>query len=162
MLTLPCAHPPVCPAEFVKRLRYCEYLGKYFCDCCHSYAETCIPARILTLWDFRKYYVSNFSKRLLDGLWHQPVFNLLSVGHSLYAKAKELDRVRVSGCLCGGGRARGSEGPAMADATVSGDPDRPSKGRVYHQRMERQLQGLFQDPVPHFIVMHSSARTCSF
>ncbi|XP_043434740.1 protein associated with UVRAG as autophagy enhancer isoform X3 [Prionailurus bengalensis] len=80
--------------KFVKRLRYCEYLGKYFCDCCHSYAETCIPARILTLWDFRKYYVSNFSKRLLDGLWHQPVFNLLSVGHSLYAKAKELDRVR--------------------------------------------------------------------
>uniref|UniRef100_A0A8C8XTJ4 Rubicon like autophagy enhancer n=1 Tax=Panthera leo TaxID=9689 RepID=A0A8C8XTJ4_PANLE len=80
--------------KFVKRLRYCEYLGKYFCDCCHSYAETYIPARILTLWDFRKYYVSNFSKRLLDGLWHQPVFNLLSVGHSLYAKAKELDRVR--------------------------------------------------------------------
>uniref|UniRef100_A0ABI7ZGG6 Rubicon Homology domain-containing protein n=1 Tax=Felis catus TaxID=9685 RepID=A0ABI7ZGG6_FELCA len=80
--------------KFVKRLRYCEYLGKYFCDCCHSYAETCIPARILTLWDFRKYYVSNFSKRLLDRLWHQPVFNLLSVGHSLYAKAKELDRVR--------------------------------------------------------------------
>ncbi|XP_029792595.1 protein associated with UVRAG as autophagy enhancer isoform X2 [Suricata suricatta] len=80
--------------KFVKRLRYCEYLGKYFCECCHSYAETCIPARILATWDFRKYYVSNFSKRLLDGLWHQPVFNLLSVGHSLYAKAKELDRVR--------------------------------------------------------------------
>ncbi|XP_039110299.1 protein associated with UVRAG as autophagy enhancer [Hyaena hyaena] len=80
--------------KFVKRLRYCEYLGKYFCDCCHSYAETCIPARILATWDFRKYYVSNFSKRLLEGIWHQPVFNLLSVGRSLYAKAKELDRVR--------------------------------------------------------------------
>ncbi|XP_066872281.1 protein associated with UVRAG as autophagy enhancer isoform X2 [Kogia breviceps] len=78
--------------KFVKRLRYCEYLGKYFCDCCHSYAESCIPARVLRMWDFRRYYVSNFSKRLLDSIWHQPVFNLLHVGHGLYTKAKELDR----------------------------------------------------------------------
>ncbi|XP_054575734.1 protein associated with UVRAG as autophagy enhancer [Eptesicus fuscus] len=80
--------------KFVKRLRYCEYLGKYFCDCCHSYAESCIPARILTAWDFRKYYVSNFSKWLLDSIWHQPIFNLLNISHSRYAKAKELDRVK--------------------------------------------------------------------
>lgn len=80
--------------KFVRRLRYCEYLGKYFCDCCHSHAESCIPARILQLWDFRKYSVSNFSKRLLDSIWHQPVFNLLHVSRSLYTKAKELDRVR--------------------------------------------------------------------
>uniref|UniRef100_A0A2I2ZK71 Rubicon like autophagy enhancer n=1 Tax=Gorilla gorilla gorilla TaxID=9595 RepID=A0A2I2ZK71_GORGO len=84
---------PVEP-KFVKRLRYCEYLGKYFCDCCHSYAESCIPARILMMWDFKKYYVSNFSKRLLDSIWHQPIFNLLSIGQRLYAKAKELDRVK--------------------------------------------------------------------
>ncbi|XP_060050814.1 protein associated with UVRAG as autophagy enhancer isoform X2 [Erinaceus europaeus] len=80
--------------KFVKRLRYCEYLGKYFCDCCHSYAESCIPARILVMWDFKKYYISNFSKRLLDSIWHQPIFNLLNRSHNLYAKAKELDRVR--------------------------------------------------------------------
>ncbi|XP_012866543.1 PREDICTED: uncharacterized protein KIAA0226-like homolog isoform X1 [Dipodomys ordii] len=84
---------PVEP-KFVKRLRYCEYLGKYFCACCHSSAESCIPARILTMWDFRKYYVSDFSKRLLDSIWHQPIFNLMSTSHSLYAKAKELDRVK--------------------------------------------------------------------
>nr|XP_011754831.1 protein RUBCNL-like isoform X3 [Macaca nemestrina] len=80
--------------KFVKRLRYCEYLGKYFCDCCHSYAESCIPARILMMWDFKKYYVSNFSKRLLDSIWNQPIFNLLSIGQSLYAKAKELGRMK--------------------------------------------------------------------
>ena len=102
----------------MKRLRYCDYLGKYFCDCCHSYAETCIPARILSAWDFRKYYVSNFSKRLLDGMWHQPVFNLLSIGHCLYAKAKELDRARVSSCLCGTGGAR---------CTVSGTQMDPAR-----------------------------------
>ncbi|EPY78932.1 hypothetical protein CB1_000985009 [Camelus ferus] len=80
--------------RFVKRLRYCEYLGRYFCDCCHSYEESCLPARVLRLWDFRKCYVSNFSKRLLDGIWHQPIFNLRNSSHSLYTKAKELDRVR--------------------------------------------------------------------
>ncbi|XP_053419929.1 protein associated with UVRAG as autophagy enhancer isoform X2 [Nycticebus coucang] len=80
--------------KFVKRLRYCQYLGKYFCDCCHSYAESCIPSRILMMWDFRKYHVSNFSKRLLDSIWHQPIFNLLRISQSLYEKAKELDRVK--------------------------------------------------------------------
>ncbi|XP_012504053.1 PREDICTED: uncharacterized protein KIAA0226-like homolog isoform X2 [Propithecus coquereli] len=80
--------------KFVKRLRYCEYLGKYFCHCCHSYAESCIPARILMMWDFRKYHVSNFSKQLLDSIWHQPIFHLPSVSQSLYGKAKELDRVK--------------------------------------------------------------------
>ncbi|XP_076786842.1 protein associated with UVRAG as autophagy enhancer isoform X2 [Arvicanthis niloticus] len=84
---------PIQP-KFVKRLRYCEYLGKYFCDSCHSSAESCIPARILMMWDFRKYQVSDFSKWLLDSIWHQPVFNLLGGHHSLYAKAKELDRVK--------------------------------------------------------------------
>lgn len=84
---------PVEP-KFVKRLRYCEYLGKYFCDCCHSYAESCIPAHILVMWDFKKYYVSNFSKCLLDSIWHQPIVSLLNRSHSLYAKVKELDRVR--------------------------------------------------------------------
>ncbi|XP_036055292.1 protein associated with UVRAG as autophagy enhancer isoform X1 [Onychomys torridus] len=84
---------PIQP-KFVKRLRYCEYTGKYFCDGCHSSAESCIPARILVMWDFRKYQVSNFSKWLLDSIWHQPVFNLLGGHHALYAKAKELDRVK--------------------------------------------------------------------
>ncbi|XP_064126191.1 protein associated with UVRAG as autophagy enhancer isoform X12 [Loxodonta africana] len=84
---------PVQP-KFVKRLRYCEYLGKYFCDCCHTYAESCIPARILMTWDFRKYYVSNFAKRVLDSIWYQPIFNLQAISQSLYSKAKELDRVR--------------------------------------------------------------------
>lgn len=84
---------PIQP-KFVKRLRYCEYLGKYFCDRCHSSAESCIPARILLMWDFRKYQVSDFSKWLLDSIWHQPIFNLLSGHHSLYAKVKELDRVK--------------------------------------------------------------------
>ena len=106
------------PAEFVKRLRYCEYLGKYFCDCCHSYSESCIPARILRMWDFRKYYVSNFSKRLLDHIWHEPIFNLLHVSHGLYTKAKELDRVRVSSHLSWGRESSGRKGPAAVSGRL--------------------------------------------
>ncbi|KAM9031296.1 protein associated with UVRAG as autophagy enhancer isoform 2-T2 [Sarcophilus harrisii] len=80
--------------KYIKRLRYCDYLGKYFCDCCHNYAESYIPARILMKWDFRKYHVSKFSKHLLDSIWHQPLFNLLYISQNLYSKAKELSQVR--------------------------------------------------------------------
>ncbi|XP_044524876.1 protein associated with UVRAG as autophagy enhancer [Gracilinanus agilis] len=80
--------------KYMKRLRYCDYLGKYFCDCCHSYAESYIPARILMKWDFHKYHVSNFSRHLLNSIWHRPLFNLSFISQNLYSKAKELDRVR--------------------------------------------------------------------
>ncbi|XP_060247430.1 protein associated with UVRAG as autophagy enhancer isoform X3 [Meriones unguiculatus] len=68
----------------------------FFCAGCGTpiQPKSCIPARILRMWDFRKYQVSNFSKWLLDSIWHQPVFNLLGGHHSLYEKAKELDRVK--------------------------------------------------------------------
>ncbi|KAG8452318.1 hypothetical protein GDO86_004213 [Hymenochirus boettgeri] len=33
--------------RYINRLRYCEYLGKYFCDCCHSNSLTFIPGQIL-------------------------------------------------------------------------------------------------------------------
>ena len=128
------------PAEFVKRLRYCEYLGKYFCDCCHSYSESCIPARILRMWDFRKYYVSDFSKRLLDLIWHEPIFNLLRVGHGLYAKAKELDRVRVSRpSRAGVQRPRGPCGRKWTSPPGSGAPESLS-GWLTVQQLRLMLQ----------------------
>ncbi|XP_031471501.1 protein associated with UVRAG as autophagy enhancer [Phasianus colchicus] len=81
-------------SKYIRRLRYCDYLGKYFCDCCHSYAQSVIPARILMKWDFKKYYVCNFSKHLLDSIWQQPIFNVSSINKALYTKSKEMDRVR--------------------------------------------------------------------
>ncbi|XP_069495161.1 protein associated with UVRAG as autophagy enhancer isoform X2 [Ambystoma mexicanum] len=80
--------------KYNRRLRYCDYLGKYCCDCCHSYAESCIPARILMKWDFGKYCVSNFAKELIENIWLSPAFDLLSINPNLYTKVKELDRVR--------------------------------------------------------------------
>ncbi|XP_071407130.1 protein associated with UVRAG as autophagy enhancer isoform X1 [Pithys albifrons albifrons] len=81
-------------SKYIRRLRYCDYLGKYFCDCCHSYAQSSIPARILSKWDFKKYYVCNFSKHLLDSIWQHPIFNVSRINKTLYTKSKEMDRVR--------------------------------------------------------------------
>ncbi|XP_060909559.1 protein associated with UVRAG as autophagy enhancer isoform X2 [Labrus mixtus] len=80
--------------KYIKKLRYCEYLGRYFCDCCHSGSEAVIPARVLTHWDFSRFPVSDFSKQLLDSVWFQPLFDLSCVGKKLYGRVKELRRFR--------------------------------------------------------------------
>uniref|UniRef100_A0A8P4KB62 Rubicon Homology domain-containing protein n=1 Tax=Dicentrarchus labrax TaxID=13489 RepID=A0A8P4KB62_DICLA len=80
--------------KYIKKLRYCEYLGRYFCDCCHSGSEAMIPGRVLSCWDFGRYPVSEFSKQLLDSVWHQPLFDLRCVGKTLYSRVKELDKFR--------------------------------------------------------------------
>ncbi|NXH59648.1 RUBIC protein, partial [Rhabdornis inornatus] len=81
--------------DYIKRLRYCEYLGKYFCQCCHENAQTVIPSRILRKWDFSKYCVSNFSKDLLSKIWSDPLFNVQAINPGLYQKVKALNQVRL-------------------------------------------------------------------
>uniref|UniRef100_A0A8C0TYR5 Rubicon autophagy regulator n=1 Tax=Cyanistes caeruleus TaxID=156563 RepID=A0A8C0TYR5_CYACU len=81
--------------DYIKRLRYCEYLGKYFCQCCHENAQTVIPSRILRKWDFSRYYVSNFSKDLLSKIWSDPLFNVQAINPALYQKVKALNQVRL-------------------------------------------------------------------
>ncbi|NXI43602.1 RUBIC protein, partial [Galbula dea] len=79
--------------DYIKRLQYCEYLGKYFCQCCHENAQMVIPSRILRKWDFSKYYVSNFSKDLLSKIWSDPLFNVQDINPALYRKVKSLNQV---------------------------------------------------------------------
>ncbi|XP_023364786.1 run domain Beclin-1-interacting and cysteine-rich domain-containing protein isoform X3 [Otolemur garnettii] len=81
--------------DYIKRLRYCEYLGKYFCQCCHENAQMVIPSRILRKWDFSKYCVSNFSKDLLIKIWNDPLFNVQDINSALYRKIKLLNQVRL-------------------------------------------------------------------
>ncbi|KAM4046878.1 protein associated with UVRAG as autophagy enhancer isoform 2-T2 [Anomaloglossus baeobatrachus] len=80
--------------RYTSRLRYCDYLGKYFCDCCHHYSESSIPGRILSKWNFSKYYVSNFSKNVVDKIWDSHTFNVQSENPALYKKVKDLNRVQ--------------------------------------------------------------------
>ncbi|XP_078062881.1 run domain Beclin-1-interacting and cysteine-rich domain-containing protein isoform X1 [Mustelus asterias] len=81
--------------DYIKRLRYCEYLGKYFCQCCHENVQSVVPSRILRKWDFSKYYVSNFSKDLLNKIWNDPLFNVQDINGVLYRKVKALDQVHM-------------------------------------------------------------------
>ncbi|XP_041356237.1 run domain Beclin-1-interacting and cysteine-rich domain-containing protein-like isoform X2 [Gigantopelta aegis] len=79
---------------YMKRFRYCEYLGKYFCQCCHGNAIDHIPGRILQKWDFTKYYVSNFSRDLLARIQGDPLFSIQDINPVLYRRVKNLERVR--------------------------------------------------------------------
>uniref|UniRef100_UPI00358F69F9 run domain Beclin-1-interacting and cysteine-rich domain-containing protein-like isoform X2 n=1 Tax=Myxine glutinosa TaxID=7769 RepID=UPI00358F69F9 len=79
---------------FLKRLRYCDYLGRYFCPCCHQGAFSPIPARILHKWDFSRYPVCEFSRELLARLWNEPLFHVQDVNPNIYQKAKALSVVR--------------------------------------------------------------------
>lgn len=81
--------------DYIKRLRYCEYLGKYFCQCCHENAQMAVPSRILRKWDFSKYCISNFSRDLLMKIWNDPLFNVQDINSALYRKVKLLNQVRL-------------------------------------------------------------------
>uniref|UniRef100_A0A8C6S6R6 Rubicon autophagy regulator n=2 Tax=Neogobius melanostomus TaxID=47308 RepID=A0A8C6S6R6_9GOBI len=81
--------------DYIKRLRYCEYLGRYFCQCCHENAQAVVPGRVLRKWDFSKYYVSNFARDLLSKIAGDPLFNPNDINSGLYKKVKALETVRV-------------------------------------------------------------------
>lgn len=81
--------------DYIKRLRYCEYIGRYFCQCCHENAQAVVPGRVLRKWDFSKYYVSNFARDLLSKIAGDPLFNPSDINSGLYKKIKALEAVRV-------------------------------------------------------------------
>lgn len=81
--------------DYIKRLRYCEYLGRYFCQCCHDNAQAVVPGRVLRKWDFSRYYVSNFARDLLGKIAGDPLFNPNDINSLLYKKNKALEAVRV-------------------------------------------------------------------
>ncbi|KAM7387948.1 hypothetical protein PAMP_024152 [Pampus punctatissimus] len=81
--------------DYIKRLRYCEYLGRYFCQCCHENAQAVVPGRVLMKWDFSKYYISNFARDLLSKIAGDPLFNPSDINNGLYKKVKALEAVRV-------------------------------------------------------------------
>ncbi|XP_029001502.1 run domain Beclin-1-interacting and cysteine-rich domain-containing protein isoform X2 [Betta splendens] len=81
--------------DYIKRLRYCEYIGRYFCQCCHENAQAVVPGRVLRKWDFSKYYVSNFARDLLNKIAGDPLFNPSDINSGLYKKIKALESVRI-------------------------------------------------------------------
>jgi len=76
---------------YTRRYRYCDYLGKYFCPCCHSNDVAYIPSRILRRWDFSKYCVSNFARDFLKRIYKDPLFNVMDINEGLYRKVRLLE-----------------------------------------------------------------------
>ncbi|PRD25363.1 UNVERIFIED_CONTAM: Run domain Beclin-1-interacting and cysteine-rich domain-containing protein [Trichonephila clavipes] len=81
--------------SYINRFRYCNYFGKYFCQCCHSNGTAYIPGRIIWKWDFTKYYVSKFAWGLLDQMHLEPLFNVEDVNSNLYRKVRLLEQSRM-------------------------------------------------------------------
>lgn len=77
---------------YMRRYRYCEYLGKFFCPRCHSNELAFIPARILHRWDFTRYYVSNFARDLLERMRDDPLYNIDDINPTLYQRIRALSR----------------------------------------------------------------------
>ncbi|XP_003383267.1 PREDICTED: run domain Beclin-1-interacting and cysteine-rich domain-containing protein-like [Amphimedon queenslandica] len=75
-----------------KLLRFCYYIGKYFCTTCHQNSLSYIPAYIMSKWNFKKYPVSNFARDTLAEFEKEPHFNL-DISR-LYYRIYELKKVK--------------------------------------------------------------------
>lgn len=81
--------------NYVKRFRYCEYLGKHFCPSCHQKGTAVIPAHVIMHWDFKRYPVSNFAGELLSSIYTDPLYDLATLNAKLVRKVKALARAKV-------------------------------------------------------------------
>lgn len=81
-------------AQYASKLRYCNYLGKYFCTGCHKNQVALIPARILYKWDFGRYPVSTFSFKLLEQMYSDPLFRIFDLNKDIRKLSKHLEFIR--------------------------------------------------------------------
>jgi len=85
--------------NYVKRFRYCDYLGKHFCPSCHQKGTAVIPARVIIHWDFKRYPVSNFAAELLSSLYSDPLYDLSTLNPSLVCLLGRLPVPLADACL---------------------------------------------------------------
>ncbi|XP_006344409.2 uncharacterized protein [Solanum tuberosum] len=73
--------------------RFCEYSGQLYCSSCHTNDMAVLPARILHLWDFNQYPVSQMAKSYLDSIHDQPMLCVSAVNPFLFSKVPALQHV---------------------------------------------------------------------
>ncbi|CAL9149622.1 uncharacterized protein LOC103974793 isoform X1 [Musa acuminata AAA Group] len=73
-----------------KRPRFCEYSGQLFCATCHTNDTSVLPAKILHLWDFSLYPVSQLAKAYLDSIYDQPMLCVSAINPFLFSKVPAL------------------------------------------------------------------------
>ncbi|CAJ0604611.1 unnamed protein product [Cylicocyclus nassatus] len=81
--------------EYMKRVKYCDYYGKVFCQCCHQGSKYIIPARILHTWNFNEFPVSDIAFHFLNEIHDVPAINVCSVAPHIVEKIRVLKHVIV-------------------------------------------------------------------
>ncbi|WOL18363.1 hypothetical protein Cni_G27158 [Canna indica] len=73
-----------------KKPRFCEYTGQLFCASCHTNDTAVLPAKVLHLWDFSLYPVSQFAKAYLESIYDQPMLCVSAMNPFLFNKVPAL------------------------------------------------------------------------
>ncbi|XP_022913541.2 run domain Beclin-1-interacting and cysteine-rich domain-containing protein [Onthophagus taurus] len=81
--------------QYASKFRYCHYLGRYFCTGCHTNQVSIIPARIIQKWDFARYPVSNFSYRLIEQMYVDPLFRVFEYNKNIAKRSANLATCRT-------------------------------------------------------------------
>ncbi|KAH7650889.1 Multiheme cytochromes domain-containing protein [Dioscorea alata] len=81
--------------ELVQKLKWhkprlCEYTGQLFCGSCHTNDTAVLPAKVLHLWDFSLYPVSQLAKSYLESIYDQPMLCVSAVNPVLFSKVPAL------------------------------------------------------------------------
>uniref|UniRef100_A0A915PV34 Rubicon Homology domain-containing protein n=1 Tax=Setaria digitata TaxID=48799 RepID=A0A915PV34_9BILA len=79
---------------YCRRMRYCDYYGKVFCQRCHQGAKSRIPARVIYQWSFKEYPVSDIAYRFLLDNHRQPVINASAIDSHFYSRIRRLKKIR--------------------------------------------------------------------
>ncbi|KAL3991094.1 hypothetical protein ACH3XW_34475 [Acanthocheilonema viteae] len=79
---------------YCRRMRYCDYYGRVFCQRCHQGARSRIPARIVYQWNFKEYPVSDIAYRFLLDNHRQPVINASAIDSRFYSRIRRLKKIK--------------------------------------------------------------------
>ncbi|VDK67793.1 unnamed protein product [Litomosoides sigmodontis] len=79
---------------YCRRMRYCDYYGRVFCQRCHQGAKSRIPARIVYQWNFKEYPVSDIAYRFLLDNHRQPVINASAIDSHFYSRIRRLKKIK--------------------------------------------------------------------
>nr|CDJ94892.1 Protein Y56A3A.16, isoform b [Haemonchus contortus] len=81
--------------EYIKRVKYCDYYGKVFCQCCHQGSKSIIPARILHTWNFNEFPVCDLALHFLLEVRDVPSIHVNVVAPQMVEKIRVLKHVIV-------------------------------------------------------------------
>ncbi|VDN53234.1 unnamed protein product [Dracunculus medinensis] len=78
---------------YARRMRYCDYFGRLFCQRCHQGSKTKTPARIIHQWNFKEYPVCDMAYRFLSDNYFQPVINASAIFCRFYNNSRSLKKL---------------------------------------------------------------------